>query len=81
MDFKIKNKFALVTGASRGIGQEICKSLAKEGVKIIACSRNAKDLKKLILSLPNKKKHFSFNVDLSKRSDLSLLIKNIKIRK
>ena len=81
MDFKIKNKFALVTGASRGIGQEICKSLAKEGVKIIACSRNAKDLKKLILSLPNKKKHFSFNVDLSKRSDLSLLIKNIKNKK
>ena len=59
MNLKIKNKIALSTGASRGLGESICKSLAKEGVKIIACSRNKKDLSKLISSLPNKKKTFS----------------------
>jgi len=78
MNFKIKNKFALVTGASRGIGEAICKSLAKEGAKIIACSRNKTDLSKLISSLPNRKKHFSCNADLSKRSELHDLIKIIK---
>ena len=78
MNYKIKNKFALVTGASRGIGEEICKSFAREGVKIIACSRNKKNLSKLISSLPDKKKHFLFNVDLSKRSQLLDFIKKIK---
>ena len=67
MNYKISNKFALVTGASRGIGEEICKSLAKDGTTIIACSRNKKNLSKLISSLANSEKHFSFNVDLSKR--------------
>jgi len=78
MNLKIKNKIALITGASRGLGESICKSLAKEGVKIIACSRNKKDLSKLISSLPNKKKHFLFDCDLANKSHLHDLIENIK---
>ena len=81
MNFKIRNKFALVTGASRGIGEEICRSLAKEGAKIIACSRNKKDLKKLISSLPNSNKHFLINIDLSNYSNVKKLIKIIKNKK
>ena len=81
MNYKISNKFALVTGASRGIGEEICKSLAKDGTTIIACSRNKKNLSKLISSLPNSEKHFSFNVDLSKRLQLNSFIKKIKHKK
>ena len=33
MDFK--NKVAIVTGAGQGIGFEICRSLAKEGARVI----------------------------------------------
>ena len=39
------NRFALVTGASSGIGLEICKSLAKRGVNIILTSRSENKLK------------------------------------
>ena len=81
MNFKIRNKFALVTGASRGIGEEICRSLAKEGAKIIACSRNKKDLKKLISSLPNSNKHFLINIDLSNNLNVKKLIKIVKNKK
>ena len=59
MNYKIKNKYALITGASKGIGEEICKSLSKEGAIIIACSRSKKNLLKLTSSLPNKKKHIA----------------------
>ena len=41
MNYNIKDKIALVTGASRGIGESICKSLAKEGTKIIAVPKKS----------------------------------------
>jgi 3-oxoacyl-[acyl-carrier protein] reductase len=40
MEFGIVDKVALVTGASRGIGLEVCKNLAREGVHVIAISRS-----------------------------------------
>lgn len=40
MDLRITDKVALVTGASRGIGLEVCKNLAREGVRVVAVSRS-----------------------------------------
>ena len=39
MDLGIKDKLALVTGSSRGLGQGIVKSLIHEGAKVIGLSR------------------------------------------
>lgn len=39
MDLQIKNRIALVTGGSRGIGAGIVRQLAQEGVKVIFCAR------------------------------------------
>jgi 3-oxoacyl-[acyl-carrier protein] reductase len=44
IDYGIKNKFALVTGGSHGIGLAIAESLAKEGVNIAICSRSEEKL-------------------------------------
>ena len=57
MDLGIKGKTALVTGAGRGLGAAICRSLAKEEVKIIACSRTYSELQGLLQSLPNYENH------------------------
>ena len=49
MDLRIKNKWALVTGGANGIGKEISKHLANEGVNLVITSRAKEpidDLKK-----------------------------------
>ncbi|KAJ9563422.1 hypothetical protein OSB04_008582 [Centaurea solstitialis] len=37
-----KNRYAVVTGANKGIGFEICKQLASNGVKVVLTSRDEK---------------------------------------
>ncbi len=45
MDLGIKNKIALVTASSKGLGRACAEALAREGVKVAICARNGKVLK------------------------------------
>lgn len=44
MDLNLKNKIALVTGAGSGIGREIARTLAEEGVNVMIVGRTEKNL-------------------------------------
>ena len=44
MDFGIRGKKALVTGASQGVGLAVAKGLAAEGVKLAICARSKERL-------------------------------------
>lgn len=44
MDLQIKNKIALVSASSQGIGLSVAETLVKEGCKVAICSSNKKNL-------------------------------------
>src|SRR4051794_40188715 len=46
MELELKDKVALITGASRGIGAEIAHELAGEGCSLVLTARNEDDLKR-----------------------------------
>lgn len=53
MNFDLKDKIALVTGASRGIGLEIARNLLKEGAHVFICSRKQENLDAAAVDLGN----------------------------
>ena len=70
-------KIAIVTGASRGIGREIAKTLARKGIKVIAnynkSEKQAVELKEELL-----KEQIEIDIvkaDVSKREEIKKLVK------
>lgn len=77
MDLGLKDKVALVTGASKGMGKAIALGLAQEGCKISICARNkdpldqtAKEIAKL-----NEGNVLAILTDLTKADEVEALVK------
>lgn len=76
MDFRIKDKVALVTGSTTGIGFSIAKSLANEGVHVYINGRSKEKVAAAIEKMkPVKGKLFEAPYDLSQKEGLENLIK------
>ena len=54
MELQIKNRIAIVTGASKGMGLATVKVLLAEGVKVMMVARNEIELKKIKKSMRDK---------------------------
>src|SRR6201994_3053388 len=71
MDLQLKNKTALVTGGSVGIGKGIARLLAREGVDVAICSRrkDALDAAAAEIAKETGRKIVAIPADLSKDAD------------
>ncbi len=54
MTYDFAGKTAVVTGASRGLGEAIARTLAEDGARVIMVARSGDALRDLAASLPNK---------------------------
>ncbi|MBC8374625.1 MAG: SDR family oxidoreductase [FCB group bacterium] len=75
--FSVAGKTALVTGASRGIGLAIGKSLVDSGANILAVSRSGQFSELQNYCESNEKSFFGYTCDLSDRQSVSEFISTI----
>ena len=76
----LKNKYALVTGAGKGLGRACSIALAEAGATIIALSRTSADLDKLEKEIKKiKGKIIKVHCDVMNYDDLKQKIEKIKI--
>ena len=79
MDKRLKNKKAIVTGGSRGIGEGIVKRLYNEGVEIIIADIREELAQNLIKDLDHNQISF-FQTDLSQEEEIKKLMDYTKAK-
>jgi NADP-dependent 3-hydroxy acid dehydrogenase YdfG len=72
------SEFALVTGASKGIGRSVATKLAEIGTNIFATARNVSELKSLKKEIDNRSGTYKFYpAELTNERQLDLLVEEI----
>ena len=77
MEFGLRNKVALVTAASKGIGLGVAKVLASEGCKVVVSSRNQDSISKardLIVKETRNNNVHAVKADLTLKEDVDRLV-------
>ena len=79
MDFSLKGKVALITGASRGIGQAIAVGYAQAGADVIVVSRKLPDLEKVAQQIRGMgRKSLAVEAHVARMEEIKNLLSKIK---
>ncbi len=82
MDLGLKDKVAVVTGGTSGIGAAVCRGLAQEGVHIALCSRHEKKARETAGEIGDafSVRTTGAGVDVAKAEDIARFVKDIEER-
>lgn len=76
---RLKNKVAIITGSSRGIGKETALKFAKEGAKVVVCDVNEESIAAVVNEIKGMgAESVGFKVDVTKRSEIDALVVKVK---
>jgi NAD(P)-dependent dehydrogenase (short-subunit alcohol dehydrogenase family) len=78
---KLKDKTALVTGSSRGLGREIALRLAQDGADVIICYHSQKEEADQVVQEVEDmgRKALSLQVDLNGTADIARFVDEVKV--
>ena len=75
MDFELKDKVALVTGGSRGIGRAVALGLADHGANVAICGRSKESLDRTAAEIAARGvKCWAYQADVSRLADIERLV-------
>jgi 3-oxoacyl-[acyl-carrier protein] reductase len=74
---RIKDKVAIITGASSDIGKGIAKRFSEEGAKVILVARNLDSLEKVRKEIGNEKSTASISCDVTDESQVQQAVNQI----
>jgi len=79
MDMELRERVALVTGASRDVGREIALSLAAEGATVAVHHRNSADEAEAVVAEIRKRggKSKAYGADIANQADVQAMIQDI----
>src|SRR5439155_15964767 len=79
LDIVLKDRVALVTGGSKGIGRVITLTLANAGADVIICGRSEVDLQKVQSDVERfNSKAYIFPVDATKGSEVKSMFRKVR---
>lgn len=68
--FELKNKVAIVTGATGLIGKNHCKALADAGANVVVADLNIERCTKAMLALPHHERHTAIQFDITNEEEI-----------
>ncbi|NJM10372.1 MAG: SDR family oxidoreductase [Bdellovibrionaceae bacterium] len=74
MELSLQGHWALVGGASQGIGQATARILSAQGARVILMSRRSEVLEQVKATLTNPSLHRTLALDLERLEDISLML-------
>ena len=76
--FELKNKVALVTGSTRGLGEVAALSLAKAGADVAVCGRSVEDLERVSAAIGKLGRNASgFQVDVTDKAKVFKTVEQV----
>lgn len=76
---RLKDKVAIVTGSTKGIGLETAKTFAREGAKVVVCGTRENAINEVVAEIKaTGAEALGFKVDVSNRSSVNEMVAAVK---